>query len=80
MEDRVCTISIVVEDREKSAEDVNNLLSEYGKYITARLGLPRHRKGISIITVVLEADNDILGALTGKLGQIEGLHVKSITI
>ncbi len=78
--ERICTISIVVEDREKNAATVNNLLSEYGRYITARLGLPRHRKGISIITVVLDADNDTIGSLTGKLGQIEGLHVKSITI
>ncbi len=78
--ERICTISIVVENREKSASDVNALLAEYGQYITARLGLPRHRKGISIITVVLDADNDTIGALTGKLGQIEGLHVKSIVI
>ncbi len=77
---RICTLSIVVENRQESAQAVNDLLSEYGEYITARLGLPRHKRGISIITVVLEADNDTLGALSGKLGQIEGLHVKSIII
>ncbi len=77
---KICTISIVIEDRKIAGPQVNALLSEYGDYITARLGLPQQKNGTSIITVVLEADTDILGALTGKLGQIEGLQSKSITI
>ena len=78
---RICTITIIVEgDRSVVAPLVNKTLSEYGDYIVARLGLPLNDRSVSVICVVLEGSTDMLGALTGKLGNIQGIKVKSITV
>ena len=80
---RLCTLTIVIDDRKKAASEVNHLLSEFGDKIVARLGLPKleaRDSVVSVICVVLEIDADAMGALSGKLGQIEGIKVKSIMI
>ena len=74
---RVGFIGIVVEDRKKSAEVVNHILTEYGDSIVARVGIPYHEKNVSIITLVVDMSTNELGALTGKLGALEGVSVKS---
>lgn len=76
MEKRIGFIGIILEQRSQ-AEAVNHLLSEYAEIIQARMGLPRLERGTAVITLVVEATTDQVGALTGKLGRIEGVVVKS---
>lgn len=77
METRVALIGIVVEDMD-SAEKLNGLLHDYGKYIIGRMGIPYEKKGVSIISVALDAPQDIISALSGKLGRVEGISVKTV--
>ena len=76
-ENRVALIGIIVEDL-SAVEKLNNLLHEYGKYIIGRMGLPYREKNISIISVVVDAQQDIISSLAGKLGMIKGISVKTI--
>ena len=76
METRVAVIGIIVEKPE-AAEKVNVLLHEYGEHIIGRMGIPYREKGISIISVAMDAPQDIISALSGKLGRIGGVEVKT---
>ncbi len=69
---RVGFVGIIIEDREKSAAAVNQTISEM-----ARVGIPYRERGCAVITLVVDATTDELGALTGKLGKIPGVSVKS---
>ncbi len=77
MKTRIALIGIIVENTGKT-EELNALLHEYGKYIIGRMGLPYREKKVSIISVVLDAPQDTISALSGKLGKIEGLSVKTV--
>lgn len=66
-----------MDNREKSSGLVNQVLSEYAGLILARTGLPHAKGSTSVITLVLDATTDELGELTGKLGCIKGISVKS---
>ena len=77
MERRLGFVGIIVEDRDRSSAAVNTVLSDHGELILARVGLPYRERGCSVITLVVEAATDELGRLTGRLGQIEGVSVKS---
>ncbi len=77
-EKRIAVLSVIVENREHSAEKVNALLSEYGEWIVGRMGIPYHAKGVSVICVVLDADASSINALTGKLGRLEGVTAKTL--
>ncbi|MDF2540941.1 MAG: putative iron-only hydrogenase system regulator [Herbinix sp.] len=77
METRIALIGIIVEDLE-SAEKINQILHEYGNHIVGRMGIPYKEKGISIISVVVNASNDIISTMSGKLGMIHGVNVKTI--
>lgn len=74
---RLGFVGIIVEDREKHAASVNKVLSEYGEMIVARTGVPYREKNCGVITLVVDATTDDIGSLTGKLGTIEGVSVKS---
>ena len=74
---RVALIGIIVSDT-NSAGGINDLLHEYSDYIVSRMGVPYRQKNISIISIVLDAPNDIINALPGKLGQLEGVSTKTI--
>lgn len=76
-ESRVALVGIIVEERE-TAERINGLLSEYGEFIIGRMGVPYTRKEISVISVILDAPNDIISALSGKLGALPGVSTKTI--
>ena len=76
-EKRIAVISILVSDR-ASSEKVNALLSEYGDWILGRMGIPYKEKGVSVLSVVLDAPVEITNALTGKIGKIEGVTVKAL--
>ena len=77
MEKRVGFVGIMVEAREKGADEVNKVLSEFGNIVVARMGVPYKEKSCCVITLVVDATTDEMGALTGKLGNISGVEVKS---
>ena len=78
MEKRLGFIGLIIEDRSKNAANVNTLLSEFGDIILARTGVPCPDRNCSAISLVIDASTDRLGSLTGKLGRIEGVSVKSM--
>ncbi|MGD9638508.1 MAG: TM1266 family iron-only hydrogenase system putative regulator [Alphaproteobacteria bacterium] len=80
MDKRICVISMIVSNRIETAPKVNELLSKYGEKIVGRFGIPFKDKGYNVVSVVLEAETDDIGSLTGKLGQISGVTVKSLTV
>lgn len=77
METRVALIGIVVENL-NSVEKLNGLLHDYGQYIIGRMGIPYEKKGVSIISVAMDAPQDVISALSGKLGMIDGVTAKTI--
>lgn len=76
METRVAIIGIIVE-QEDAVEQLNTVLHTYGKYIIGRMGIPYREKGISIISIAIDAPQDIISALSGKIGRIEGISAKT---
>ena len=74
---RVAVIGIVVE-KNGEVERMNALLSSYGEYIIGRMGIPYREKGINVISVVIDAPGDIISALSGKLGRLEGISSKTL--
>ena len=77
METRIALIGIIVEDK-GSVEKLNSRLSEYGKYIIGRMGIPHQKREISIISVVVDAPNNIISALSGKLGMLPNVNIKTV--
>ena len=77
METKLALIGIIVYDTE-SVRRTNELLHEYASYIVGRMGLPYRARGVSIISVTLDAPENVISALSGKLGQIAGISVKSM--
>lgn len=75
-ETRIAMIAIVVEPQGET-DKLNGLLHEYGKYIIGRMGIPYHEKGISLISVAIDAPSETINALTGKLGRLSGISVKA---
>ncbi|HEY5653432.1 MAG TPA: TM1266 family iron-only hydrogenase system putative regulator [Pontiella sp.] len=78
MQKRLGFIGLIIEDREENAANVNTLLSEFGDIILARTGVPCPKRNCSAITLIIDASTDELGSLTGKLGRISGVSVKSM--
>lgn len=76
-ETRTALIGIIVEN-EASVERLNALLHDYRKYIIGRMGVPHPRKEMSIISIALEAEQNTISALSGKLGALEGVSTKTI--
>lgn len=76
MESRVALIGIIVEKNE-SAEKINAILHDYAPYILGRMGLPYREKGISIISIAVDAPQDVISTLSGKIGRLEGVSAKT---
>ena len=76
METRVALIGIIVED-ESSVASLNDLLHQYAPYIIGRMGVPYRPRGVNIISVALDAPQDAISALSGKLGRLEGVSAKT---
>lgn len=76
METRVAVMSIIVEQTE-TVDALNALLHDYGDYIIGRMGIPYRQKGINIISIALDAPQDTLSALAGKIGNLSGISVKT---
>lgn len=77
METRVALIGIIVED-ESSVASLNDLLHQYAPYIIGRMGVPYRPRGVNIISVALDAPQDAISALSGKLGRLEGVSAKTL--
>jgi len=77
MDKRLGFVGIIVEDRANAAPKVNAILSDCSTIIVARTGLPYEKRGVSIITLIIDATTDELGRLTGRLGLVEGITVRS---
>ena len=76
METRVAVMSIIVEDAEM-VEKLNGILHEYGEYIIGRMGLPYRARGISIISIALDAPQDTISGMAGRIGNLPGVSVKT---
>ena len=76
MQTRVAVMSIIVENND-SVERLNHLLHEYNYYIIGRMGIPYRTRSISIVSVALDAPQDTISALAGKLGSLPGVSVKT---
>lgn len=77
METRIAVIAIIVEDRSKS-EELNQILHAYGEYVVGRMGVPYRSKGVSVISVILDAPQEKISALSGKLGMLKGVSSKTV--
>lgn len=73
---RVAVMSVIVENVE-AVETLNNILHEYREFIIGRMGLPYHQKKINIISIALDAPQDVISALSGRVGNLEGISVKT---
>ena len=73
---RVAVIGIIVEDPDRAA-DINEILHIYSEYIIGRMGIPYREKNISIISVVIDAEPDIINQVSGRLGRVPGVTVKT---
>lgn len=76
METRVAVMGIILEDT-SSAHALNALLHDYGRYIIGRMGLPYREKNINILSIAIDAPQDEISALSGKIGRIKGVSVKT---
>lgn len=77
METRVALIGIIVED-EESIEQLNQLLFQYRTYIIGRMGLPYRERHVNIISIAIDAPQDIISALSGKIGRLSGITAKTV--
>jgi putative iron-only hydrogenase system regulator len=77
METRIAVVGIIVENPD-SVEKLNNILHEYNKYIIGRMGIPYQKRSISIISIVMDAPNDVISALSGKLGMLPDVSAKAV--
>ncbi|MBR5228700.1 MAG: iron-only hydrogenase system regulator [Firmicutes bacterium] len=76
METRVAVISIIIENQE-SVQAVNEILHGYSEYIIGRMGIPYREKGINIISIAIDAPQDVISALSGKIGKLNGVSSKA---
>lgn len=76
MEKRVGVVGIVVEDFD-STEKVNTILHDFAKLIVGRMGIPYRERGMSVISLIVDGTSDEISSMTGKLGKLPGINVKS---
>lgn len=77
MESRIAVVGVVVMRRGDVAKRVNTILSDYGEIIVGRMGVPYRERELSVMSLIVDGTTDEIGALTGKLGQIDGVKVKA---
>ena len=76
METRLAVISIIVENPD-SAEKLNEILHEYSQYIVGRMGIPYRERNVSVISIVVDAPQSTISAISGKIGKLDGVSVKT---
>ena len=77
METRVAVAAIIVREAQSVAA-LNDLLHQYCAYIVGRMGIPYREKKVSIISIAMDAPNDVISALSGKIGMLKGISTKTI--
>ena len=77
MDKRVALIGIIIENRD-SVSRMNDILHEYGEFVIGRMGLPYEKKNISVISVAVDAPEDIINKISGKIGMLDGISTKTI--
>lgn len=77
MNKRIGVVGIVVENRKEISEKLNKILSDYGEIIIGRMGIPSKEYNLSMISLIVEGTSDQIGAMTGKLGNLKGVNLKS---
>lgn len=75
METRVAVISIIIEESE-SVEKMNEILHQYSDYVIGRMGIPYRKKGINIVSIAIDAPQDAISTLSGKIGKLSGVSSK----
>jgi len=77
MEKYLGAVVVIVKQREEAAPKVNEILTQFGEIIVARMGFPYETRGVNVITLIVDGTNDEIGALTGKLGMFKAVTVKT---
>jgi putative iron-only hydrogenase system regulator len=77
MDTRVAVMSIIVEGSGETVEKLNAILHDYGQYIIGRMGIPYRQRGVNIISIAIDAPQDTISALSGKIGKLAGVSVKT---
>lgn len=77
METRLANIAIIVE-KEESVERLNQILHKYGSYIIGRMGIPYKERGVNIISIAIDAPQNEISSLSGKLGMLDGVTAKAV--
>ena len=77
MDTRIAVIGIIVENTDAAAQ-INELLHQYNSYILGRMGIPHRERGLSIISIVLDAPSNVISALSGKLGMLPNVNAKTV--
>lgn len=78
MDNKIALIGIIVE-KAGNVDQLNRILHEYSSYIIGRMGIPYRQREVNIISVAIDAPQDIINALSGKIGRIEGITAKTIS-
>ena len=76
MASRIAVIGIIVEEPD-SVKELNQILHEYGEYIIGRMGIPYRQRGINIISIAIDAPQDVISTLSGKIGRLKGVSIKT---
>ncbi len=76
-ETRIALIGIIVENQEIT-DELNRILHEYGEYVVGRMGIPYKKQNVCIISVIVDAPNNVISSLSGKLGMLDGISVKTV--
>lgn len=77
METRIAVIAVIVRSETGNVDQLNDLLSKYSEYIIGRMGIPYRKRGVNIISIAVDAPPEMISALSGKLGRLEGISVKT---
>ena len=77
MDKRIAVTAVIIEDM-SAVQEVNDILHEYSEIIIGRMGIPYRERGVSVISVTLDAVPDVISSLTGKLGRIRGVSAKAV--
>lgn len=77
METRIALIGIIIE-KDEAAEPLNTLLHQYRDCVVGRMGIPYRERGVNIISVAVDAPQDIINALSGKIGRLDGVSAKTV--
>ena len=77
METRVALLAIIVKDG-MAVSELNELLHQYGDYIIGRMGVPYRERGVNVMSIALDAPGDVISALSGKIGRLQGITAKTV--